>query len=87
MPGKKKSTVLMDGKELHTFYRFTVKERHEAYTRLSHYLLAVHYLGRWLELQWINPAEYRRMEKSLAKRSGFSEKSIFRLNCRRQLKK
>ena len=87
MRRKKKSTVLMDGGELCTIHRLTVKERHDAYTRLSHYLLAVHYLGRWLEQELISPVDYRRMEKILGKKYGFSGKSIFFSECKRSLKK
>ncbi len=85
MPRKKKPTVLMSGQELRAIHHLTAKERHDVYTRLSHYLLAVHYLGYWLELQWITPTEYRHMEKTLAKQYGLSEKSIFRPACRRRL--
>ena len=87
MSRKKKPTVLMGGEELRTIHHLTAKERHDAYTRLSHYLLAVHYLGRWLELQWITPVEYHHMEKVLAKQYGLPEKSILRPECRRRLEK
>ena len=87
MPRKKKPSVLMSDKELRTIHHLTTKERRNAYTRLSHYLLAVHYLGRWLELQWITPVEYRHMEKALAKQYGLPEKSILRPECRRRLEK
>lgn len=87
MPRKRKPTVLMGGVEMRTMHRLSVKERHNAYTRLSHYLLSVHYLRNWLDLEWISSAEYRRMEKMLAKQYGLSDKSIFRPECRRQLEK
>ena len=87
MPRKKKTTVLMGGEEFRTIHRLTLKERHDAYTRLSHYLLAVHYLGRWLEQKLISPVDYRRMEKILGKKYGFSGKSIFCSEYRRLLEK
>lgn len=74
MPRKKKPTVLMGGEELRTIHHLTVKDRHDAYTRLSHFLLSVHYLRNWLEQELITPADYRRMEKVLVKKYGFSEK-------------
>lgn len=77
----------MGGEELRTIPHLTTKERHDAYTRLSHYLLAVHYLGHWLEQESISPADYRRMGKVLVKKYGFSDKSIFRPECRRPLEK
>ena len=87
MPRKKKLTVLTGGGELCTIHRSTVKERHDAYTRLSHYLLAVHYLECWLEQELIMPADYRRMEKVLGKKYGFSDNSIFYSEYRRPLEK
>lgn len=84
---KKKPTVLMGGVEMRTLHRLPVKERHDAYTRLNHYLLAIHYLKNWLEQEWISPADYRCMEKVLAKQYGFNDKSIFRPECRRLLEK
>lgn len=87
MSKKKKPTVLMGGNELRTIQYLTAKERHEAYTRLSHYLLSVHYLRNWLKQELISPADYRRMEKVLVKKYDFSEKSIFRPECRRPLEK
>ena len=78
MPRKKKPTVLMGGEELRTIHHLTVKDRHDAYTRLSHYLLSVHYLRKWLEQELISPADYRRMHKELIKKYGFSGKSIHR---------
>lgn len=87
MPRKKKPTVLMGDEKLRLIHHLTAKERHDVYTRLSHYLLAVHYLRKWLEQEWLNPADYRRVEKALAKRYGFTDKSIFRSKCRRPLEK
>lgn len=87
MARKRKPTVLMGGVEMRTMHRLTVKEQHDAYTRLSHYLLAVHHLKNWLDLEWISPADYRRVEKVLAKQYGLADKSIFRPECRRQLEK
>lgn len=87
MPRKKKPTVLMGGEELCTIHHLTAKERHDAYTRLSHYLLSVHYLKKWLEQELISPADYRRMDKVLVKKYGFSDKCIFRPECRRLLEK
>ena len=75
MPRKKKPTVLMGGEELR-IQHLTTKERHDAYTRLSHYLLSVYYLRNWLE-----------QDKVLVKKYGFSDKSIFRPECRRLLEK
>ena len=86
MPRKKKPTVLMGGEELR-IQHLTTKELHDAYTRLSHYLLSVYYLRNWLEQELINPADYRRMDKVLVKKYGFSDKSIFRPECRRLLEK
>lgn len=77
----------MGGEELRTIHHLTAKERHDAYTRLSHYLLSVHYLRNWLEQEWISPADYRRVEKVLVKKYGFSDKSIFCFECRRPLEK
>lgn len=77
----------MGGVEMRTMHRLSVKERHNTYTRLSHYLLAIHYLRNWLDQEWISPADYRRMEKVLAKQYGFTDKSIFRPECRRRLDK
>ena len=65
----------------------SVEGNRNVYDRLSHYLLAIHHLGAWLEQAWINPAEYRCIEKTLAKRYGFSDKSILRPNVRRRLEK
>ena len=87
MPRKKKPTVLMGGEEIRTIHHLTAKERHDTYTRLSHYLLSIHYLRNWLEQELISPADYRRMEKVLVKKYGFSDKSIFRPECRRLLEK
>lgn len=71
---RKKPTVLMCGEELRTIHHLTIKERHKAYTRLSHYLLSVHYLRNWFEQKWITSVDYRRMEKVLAKQYGLPEK-------------
>ena len=87
MSRKKKPTVLMGGEEFGTIHHLTAKERHDAYTRLSHYLLSVHYLRNWLEQELISPADYRRMDKVLVTKYGFSDKSIFRPECRRLLEK
>ena len=38
---KKKLTVLMGGEEIRTIHHLTAKERHDTYTRLSHYLLSI----------------------------------------------
>ena len=57
------------------------------YTRLSHYLLSVHYLRNWLEQELISPTEYRRLDKVLVKKYGLSDKSIFRPECRRLLER
>lgn len=86
MPRKKKPTVLRGGEELR-IQHLTTKERHDAYTRLSHYLLSVHYLRNCLEQELISPADYRRMEKVLVKKYGLSDKSIFRPECRRLLER
>ena len=86
MPRKKKPTVLRGGEEPR-IQHLTTKERHDAYTRLSQYLLSVYYLRNWLEQELISPADYRRMEKALVKKYGFSDKSIFRPECRRLLEK
>ena len=87
MPRKKKPTVLMGNEKLRLINNLTAKERHDVYTRLSHYLLAVHYLRKWLEQEWLSSADYRRVEKVLAKQYGFTDKSIFRIKCRRPLEK
>ena len=87
MPRKKKPTVLMGNEKLRLINNLTAKERHDVYTRLSHYLLAVHYLRKWLEQEWLSLADYRRVEKVLAKQYGFTDKSIFRIKCRRTLEK
>lgn len=87
MPRKKKPTVLMCNEKLRLINNLTAKERHDVYTRLSHYLLAVHYLKKWLEQEWLSSADYRRVEKVLAKQYGFTDKSIFRIKCRRPLEK
>ena len=87
MPRKKKPTVLMGNEKLRLINNLTAKERHDVYTRLSHYLLAVHYLRKWLEQERLSLADYRRMEKVLAKQYGFTDKSIFRIKCRRPLEK
>lgn len=87
MPRKKKSTVLMGDEKLRLIHHLTAKERHDVYTRLSHYLLAVHYLKKRLEQEWLSSADYRRVEKVLAKQYGFIDKSIFRIKCRRPLEK
>lgn len=54
---------------------------------MSQYLLSVHYLRNWLEQELISPADYWRMDKVLVKKYGFSDKSIFRPECRRLLEK
>ena len=64
-----------------------IEAKGTAYTRLSHYLLSVHYLRKWLEQELISPADYRRMDKVLIKKYGFSGKSILRPECRRLLEK
>ena len=87
MPCKRKTTKLKDSAELHSIHHISVEANRNVYGRLSQYLLSVHYLGTWLEQAWINPTEYRRLEKTLAKRYGFSDKSILRLNVRRRLDK
>ena len=87
MSRRKKPTVFMGSEKLRTIHHLTVKESYDAYTRLSHYLLAVYYLRRWLQQKWINSADYRRMKKVLAKQYGFTDKSIFRLECRRPTEK
>lgn len=86
MPRKKKPTVLRGGEELQ-IQHLTTKDRHDTYTRLSLYLLSVHYLRNWLEQELISPSDCRRMEKVLVKKYGFSDKSIFRPECRRLLEK
>lgn len=83
MARKRKPTVLKGG----TLHRLTAKERHDAHTRLSHYLLAVHHLKSWLDQEWITPGDYRRVEKVLAKQYGFTDKNIFSPECKRQLEK
>ena len=44
-------------------------------------------MRNWLEQELISPADYRRMDKVLVKKYGFSDKSIFRPECRRLLEK
>ena len=80
MPRKRKTTKLIGSADLRSIHHISVDANRNVYDHLSHYLLAVHHLGTWLEQAWINPAEYRRIEKTLAKRYGFSDKSIFRPN-------
>ena len=77
----------MSNAEMHSIHHTSVENNRMMYERLSHYLLAVHYLCAWLEQQWISPTEYRRLEKLLAKRYGFFDKSILRSNVRRRLDK
>lgn len=87
MPRKRKTTKLMGSADLRSIHHISVEVNRNVYDHLSHYLLAVHHLGTWLEQAWINPTEYRRLEKTLAKRYGFSDKSILRPNVRGRLEK